>query len=198
MVAAAVVSADRQSGFTLVEMMVVIASVALGLAMTFSTLSRTRANLEVEDAAQMMRQRLIEARGLAAVAGARLGTPRFVDCTGGNQLTVTIDPVANTYTIPKAVDYDAGTDVMTARCQTFNITTETNGIGILEFPTAVTAVQFTANGRVLNPRSPMAADRLYFRVKHVDEPRTYGFRLFPSGVMCTSGRSDDFECDRDS
>lgn len=196
---AAVVCPGRKAGFTLVEVLVVVAILGIAVSFVFSAVIRSTDYVEIDQAARQLKTRIEEVRGLAAVAGARLGTPRFQNCDGSNQLVIAIQPFANTYTLPRSVEYDAATDVMTARCETFDVAAETNGAGRFDLPNvAALNLAFTATGRVLQPAQPTPAGTLFFRIRHTRDVRAYGFRILPSGIICTASDPAVVDCDRDT
>ena len=193
--------ANRSSGFTLVEVMIVIGIIAVLISLAFSTVERRRAAVGIDQAAKDLMARIVEARGLASIAGARIGTARLVSACASNpgapEIRVWIDPAQNAYEVPKAVRMDNATDQMRVECQRYDLGPLTRGDGRLVAPAgAPMEFTFAATGRVQVVAAPNPQN-LFVQVAHRTEPMRSGFRVLPSGVLCSASDPARFGCDED-
>ncbi len=182
---------NSTSGFTLVEMMIVVGIVAILTGVAVFNVTQSRRRVTVERALADLRGRIARAQSLAAVAGSRLGnvvgTPRFVygaGCTAAPERQLWVRFNGGTVEIPSQLRYDDLTDELTVQCDTFDIAAETRGIGTLLAPPAGTVLGFSPNGRSLTIAGPAAP--LYVQADTLGDTRKYGFRVLSSGVLCSA------------
>jgi prepilin-type N-terminal cleavage/methylation domain-containing protein len=187
-------------GFTLLELMIVVGVIAILGAVGFFVVSRRTDKTAVEKAARDLQTRIAYARSLAENVGPRNGTPLLFNdpsCIGGipaNTVAVSLDPTGfGSYTVPVDTRYDTTTDVMTVRCQTFNVQNESKGQGQMITATgSPLVVAFTNLGRIDLPGStpPSTAAAYMARVQRIGNPQDGGgFRVLPSGVICRADTS---------
>jgi Tfp pilus assembly protein FimT len=187
----------------MVEMAVVLGIMAVLASIAFFAVSRSHDKTRIERGARELQARVANARSLAENAGPRLGTPRFNNCGGGQpNLEVTIDPGAQSYTVPVNLRYDALTDTMTSECDTFGIASETNNLGQLVTGTgAAFVVAFSGLGRVdfgaSTPAGLLPGDLLVRLQKTTDAQDGYGFRILPSGIICRADQVGVVACHED-
>lgn len=192
----------RKSGFTLLEMMIVVGIIAILASIAFFAVSRSQDKTKVDRASHDLQARVAYARSLAENIGPRLGTTAFNNCgTGRPNLEVTFDPGAQTYTVPVAVDYDPNTDLMTSGCETFDIANETRNQGQMVTGTgAPFTIAFTGLGRVdfASSTPGLRPEDLLVRVERpTDTQHGYGFRILPSGIICRADQVGTVACHED-
>lgn len=191
-------------GFTLLEVMIVVAIVGIVTALVGNATQATQRRARMHDAARQFRARLERARTLAVAAGPALGNT-FVNCATGigppsTTLTVAVDPGANAYQVPTSLTFVAGN--MQSDCQTFQVAGagESRGTAMVTVNggNATTLIAFTATGRL---DDAVTAGPILVRFEDsggADAERGYGIRILPSGVICagngllaTDGCSED-------
>lgn len=189
-------------GFTLMELLLVVAIFGAMVSLAFSTVRRRKEELSLEQVARDLKGRIQQARALAAVAGPRLATNRLeldASCPSigvDPELWITIDPVRGIYIVPADLTYDAGRDVLIARCDRIDIPDLTRGLGRIALPASATNLAFSPNGHVVG--APGAAD-LFVRIEHTTEPNVrYAFRVLPSGIVCTADDPTSVSCHMDA
>ena len=181
-------------GFTLVELVVTVAIVALLVGLASYTLLQGRRRMTLERANLTVKGLLEQARALASVAGSRAGTSRLVygaGCTDavalnpGNpaswQLWVRFD--GTDLEVPSQL-VDAGNDTVVVSCQRFVVSASTNNLGQFSFPVSPGALAFTPTGRILLAGLP--GPYAYFQIENPADEKRYGVRVLPSGVTCVS------------
>lgn len=193
-------------GFTLIELVIVAALIAVIGSIVFATFDRRRENVTLDRAGRDFQARIGKVRALAESVGSRLGPQanagpdRFINCGGGgtappgptNELMIGIDPVLGTYTVPERVDIIGGTDDMQSTCTTYDIPSLTSANGTaaqIASATGATAfeIAFTSMGRVNAVLTTAAVANLHFRVER-SSVDAFGFRVLPSGILCEDSR----------
>lgn len=186
-------------GFSLIEIVVVVAIVAIGTGIAVYSSSRNKEILSADRATAAVRVRVERAQALAAVAGSRLGTPRVI-LAGACVPGPTPDPYLwvqvntdGTIVLPAEVIQN-GDGTVTLQCEVFDINAETRGDASLEYPAATTVFGFTADGRLFMPTAAPGNRSFYFGVRSTNGGRRFAFRVLPSGVICTAGEPDTVRC----
>jgi len=192
-------------GFTLIEMLFVVAIIGLVLTFAASRITRQRARVRIDQALVEMQSRIGKARSLAEAAGSRLGTTRFRNCDldDDRELRVVIDLGGDTYTVPETLEL-RDDDVMVSRCSTYSLADETRGGGDLQSPLgdATVGISFTPQGRIMRARGGggevLDAVNLLFTARSPENSADqYGFRIFPSGLICAASDPLEGRCDQD-
>lgn len=207
---------SKKKGFTLTEMLIVVAIIGLGAAIASSNVTRAKQRQDLAGELRALRSAVERTRSLAAIAGSRMGTVRLAygaGCPGAqatnylvppanNLLWMTIDPGAGTWTFPDGVAFNAATDTMTVTCrtETFGSAYRQNNpsfFGQFIAPAAITSIAFSQNGHLLT--SPNAGQDFFVLIRHTTEPHEYGFRVLSSGVACSATDPTGLTevCDRD-
>ena len=186
-------------GFTLLEMMIVVAIIAVVASIIFGTVTARKEVLNLEREARSLRSRISKTRARAAVAGSRLGTNRFVGCNGPGDTEIAVAFAAGQYTFPTSLDYDAATDVMTAACDTHIFVNTAEGRIDMIGLNNTGRIAFSSIGRVINPVAA-TPQQLYFELQHNsgnNHQERRSFRLLPSGVIYSSSTPAEHRCDED-
>ncbi len=174
----------------MLEMVVVVAIIGIAATIAVITVRRSRNEIDVRRSGIDLRAQIENVRALASVAGSRLGTARInygVGCTvaAGNQLWITVDPGANTVTLPVAVAYNAANDTLDVTCRNWDWGTQgrANRAQFVQ-PAAPIIFSFTSNGRVTFPNGVAPID-VFLTLRHATEARqSFGLRVLPAGILC--------------
>jgi prepilin-type N-terminal cleavage/methylation domain-containing protein len=204
-------------GFTLMELMVVVAIVAMVMMMTIPSFNRARDSGRVETAVKILRGKVEHVRVLASEVGPHIGDPNaaaacppspacwnYSNCAVGpppGYLWVRIDNAGN-YWVPNAITVNQTTGAVTVLCEQGNInqimslTTQAPPQLNYLYPTATLDFSFAGTGRVVyNPPTAAPTD-LFFQLQNQSDNRRYGFRVFPSGVFCNASiGTNPTQCD---
>lgn len=192
----------KQSGFTLIEVMIVVAIIGVlgALAGSLMTRSRERANLNA--AGSLLKSRLELSRSLAIGLASRFGTPQVTDdgscLMGGNGLFMTFNVGAGTYNLPTQVT-DNGDGTSTVSCTTFDVADDSTDRAELD-PSSVVpplGVTFTPSGRLVNAGGQPAELFVLLRNPQVNQEQ-YGVRVLSSGILCRSFDPAPGECDAEA
>ncbi|MBI4818525.1 MAG: type II secretion system protein [Deltaproteobacteria bacterium] len=207
---------SSRRGFTLIEMMLVVAIIMVGVSLAFWTTVRQQEKAKVSDAARTVIHNLELARSLSkgipshrlrGQAGCNLdfsncglgGVPQ--DCRPWIRINTNSGAPANIIRIPERIVWN-GTMMQTA-CENFNVANphnESAGIQARVIAPALAAsfsIAFTPNGRLIYDANndgnldPLPANGIYFRVERTVGgtarlAESYGIRVLPSGVICRS------------
>jgi prepilin-type N-terminal cleavage/methylation domain-containing protein len=212
-----------QKGFSLLELMIVVAIIALVAALVVPNFTAHTEGNRVEAAVKLLRSKVERARVLSGEVGPRIGEPNaawtYVGCAPSlpnGYLWSTIDTTGN-YIIPYRVDVDRNPSsptfgVVTVSCETGTLTNLVQGnspqlnqaLPTVAAPAANLAFAFSGTGRVcfdgLNgPCDPAnyPADASFILQNQRDQKR-YGFRIFQSGMLCTASLpGSQTQCDTD-
>ena len=180
------------SGFTLLELIVTVAIIAVLLALAVYTVVRGRERINLERANLQMKGLLDQARALSAIAGSRVGTNRIVygnGCTneralsGGNpsQWQLWVRVVGDRIEFPARLA-DPGNDTLVVSCLTYDVPNATNSLGQLAAPTMAGELAFAPSGRLILRGIP--GPYAYFQIQDPNDAKRYGVRVLPSGVTC--------------
>lgn len=182
--------------------MVVIGIVAILMGVAAFQLTQSRRRVTLERALFELHSRLLHAQSLAAVAGSRLGVgrvaPRLVHRNG-----CTVDPApqlwvrinGSTVELPAQLEYDDAADTLFVDCDTVDVTAITQTNGVLNEPTAAVVFAFLPSGRTVVQGGPPAP--VYIEVGSAGDPKTYGLRILPSGVICPASTLGGALCDEE-
>jgi prepilin-type N-terminal cleavage/methylation domain-containing protein len=201
----------RRRGFTLLEIVVVVAIIAILTSIGLAGLSRRTDKTRVQNAARDLAQRIAEARGIAESVGDRSGdAARLVidfscPATPLPSVSVFIDPGSNAYIVPVQIAYDSVRDQMTVVCKRYDIGSEmifseTRGLGVLRTARGgPLTISFSPTGRILRPATPDNPNDWYFEVSHnTNATERFGYRILPSGIICRSTFTDAVRCNEDA
>jgi prepilin-type N-terminal cleavage/methylation domain-containing protein len=206
----------RSSGFTLIELMVVLALITILGFLAVPLLGRQNLDREVSRASAQIRWAMERARGVAMIAGPRIGTDRLVldaaSCLGGitappttNQVWFMVRPGDDRVVFPRDIQNDDTTDQATVFCNTLVLqdtpaqTTHTT----FRFPAADLDIAFGATGRVTVDDGGGTPGTTALVMLESNVPGTnqqgFGVRVLPSGVLCTQTVPDEaaIRCDED-
>ena len=192
-----------QSGFTLIELVVVVAIVAILGGVATYQVTRSRRRVTLERALYELQARIEQAQSLAAVAGSRLGTTRSgVDrivydgsCTADANPQMWVRFNGNQVEVPARLAYDDATDIMTVFCEVFDIAVVTDTNGVFVAPAAPLTFGFAPSGRTFTALGPSAP--IFVQVGSPADPKTYGLRILPSGVICPASTAAGPMCDEE-
>lgn len=191
-------------GFSLIELVIVLAIVALLASVGFSRMTGSRARASMENAVIELRGAVERTRALAGIAGSRLSTPRLVPgpgCTddalvrGQPQLWIRVNAAAGTVEVPANLAYDPATDLLTMSCATLRL--PDLSANTARFATTSTDFAFSATGRVILPDEVDSIQGVFVGL-HATGPsgQRAGFRVLNSGVTCRASTAAA-PCDRD-
>ncbi len=178
-----------RQGFTLIEVMVTVAIVAIASAMAIFMVTRNRERASLDRAMVELRNRIQRTQSLAMVAGSRLGTARLAfnaSCAGvppGNFLWIQVTS-PTTVQIPFQIRYDNAADILRVDCAVFDVTAESGGNGVLDAAAVGTVFSFTGSGRVILPGGGTGPVFIAGQINGGNQ--RYGFRFLPSGVSCAA------------
>jgi type II secretion system protein H len=185
-----------QKGFTLIEVVVVVAIVAIVVAIATYSIWRSQERVSVERATAQIRSALETARSMSAVAGSRIGTARMTmdgSCTfaGQNQPWIDIDVAAGTINFPaNAVVDGGGADVLSLQCDTWRIsdpnrsdTVHAATNAIFQAATGPTQFAFGSSGKVILPGGGSGQVWVALQSPRDAPP---GLLVLASGIMCQS------------
>jgi prepilin-type N-terminal cleavage/methylation domain-containing protein len=194
-------------GFSLLELMVVVAIVAMVMMMVIPSFNRASDSGRVDTAVRILRGKVEHVRVLASEVGPHIGDPNaggacppspacwnYTNCAPGlvpGYLWVRIDNVGN-YWIPNTVTVDPISGAVNVVCEqgTINglmaLTTQAPPALNYLYPTATLDFSFAGTGRVVYSPPPAAPSDLFFQLQNQSDTRRYGFRIFPSGVLCNA------------
>ncbi len=173
-------------GFTLIEMMIVVAIIAIGASIALFSIQRSHERVSVERATAQIRSAIESARSIAAMAGSRAGTDRMVEDAAApcgwpaNDLAVTVDPGAGTVVYPSAYSFDGTT--LTISCTTWTLANvvASGSNAVFVAPAAATSFAFSPTGHLLTPAP------VFIQIGVPNMPPAPGVRVLKSGVMCQS------------
>ncbi|MEL7367796.1 MAG: prepilin-type N-terminal cleavage/methylation domain-containing protein [Myxococcota bacterium] len=183
----------HQAGFTLLEMLIVVAIIAVVISIVSLSLVRTDQRMTIEMANVRIKGLLEQARSLAAVAGSRVGTnrmsygPTCTDETAASpgdfaQWQLWVRYNNGQLEVPSSVTIQG--DSLQVGCETYDIAAETNNLGQFTFPLGPVDVAFMPSGRAIIRGQP--GPFAYFQVVNPADGLLYGTRVLPSGVVCTA------------
>jgi prepilin-type N-terminal cleavage/methylation domain-containing protein len=206
----------RRAGFTLVELVVVVAIVGLLVGVAAYNITRSRQRVSLERATFDLAGRLQRAQALAAVAGSRLGPVRDplpgrgerfqygAGCTAADliagQRQIWIRFLAgNRVEVPGQLDYNPDTDTMTLQCEVFDLGLATTGLGAFVAPAAPVVFGFAPSGRLIYPAGgPVPPPPVFVQVADANDNKTFGFRVLASGIICPASVAGGPLCDEEA
>jgi type II secretory pathway pseudopilin PulG len=183
--------------------MIVVAIVAVVAALLAPNFTKHQDRGKVESAVRLLRSKIEHARLVAGELGPQIGDPNagaswnYGTCTAPagacpgavpGYVWITLDSLGN-YSIPNSVTISAAGTVtltcdngtLTTLMQQANVTnTLTPGINPAASPMCFS---FTATGRRYVP--PGGQQDIFYQMTNPQDGKSYGFRVFPSGVLCT-------------
>lgn len=189
----------RPSGFTLLELMMVVAIIAIGTTIVSMNITASMGRRSVSSEKQRFRMAVERARSLSAVLGSRLGTARLNlgNCIAppppDNQFQawIQLNEAAGTALVPSNMAYDPVTDITTLTCEAFTFGTpnnpDVNYAGAVTTDPFTTFFAFQANGRLLTQGGSTP-----FRVRVADPADpvgSHGFFVLGSGLTCEANYS---------
>ncbi|MFO0726905.1 MAG: prepilin-type N-terminal cleavage/methylation domain-containing protein [Myxococcota bacterium] len=188
-------------GFTLLEIMMVVAIVAIGGSIVAMNISTAKGRQSIHSESERFRQAVDRARSLSAVLGSRLSTARIAlgNCVApalpDDQFLpwIQVNTGLGTALVPSGMTYNAATDITTLNCDTFTFgtpsATDVNYAGTISVSPAIQFFAFDANGRLVTDgmQANNGARPFQFKVKDgADTAGMQGFFVMNSGITCSS------------
>jgi prepilin-type N-terminal cleavage/methylation domain-containing protein len=190
-------------GFTLIELVLVVAIIAIAAGIVTVGITRTKERQSISQELRLLRAAIERTRSLTVIAGSRVGTARIThngcdvttDANGNPQLVMRIRQT-NAYNYPDSVTPDPPNDQLIVNCRTTQLGFYASGGTRGEFRAtaglgADLDLWFSPTGRllgVMNGGAPVVPADAYVRLVHTDpnEPPPAGLRVLPSGIVCNS------------
>jgi prepilin-type N-terminal cleavage/methylation domain-containing protein len=190
---------QQQRGFTLVEMILVVAIIIAATSLAIQNISAQKQRIGIEDVLRRLRGNIERARAISMEAASFVGVPGAVvggcPAPGGpvppSQLWLRFDPVAMTLDYPSSITpVGPGNGRIQVACQTLSLLPLLPQDTEISFtaPLFQTWFAFAPNGRVIEPGGPAP---LLFSASNSLLPNgrdIYAFRLLTSGITCNATR----------
>lgn len=188
-----------QRGFTLVELMIVIAILGLLTSLAASSFARSSSRASIHNAGMLLKSRIEHTRGLAVATGSRFASERLAadgSCkVNGTGLFIQVDLANGEYNVPTAlvIEEDGSARVF---CENFTLDRDSAKRARFHARTTRAVFSFTPSGRLVGADG--RPTEVFLAVEDQAEPlENYGFRILSSGVICRSGNSSVGACDMD-
>ncbi len=184
----------RPSGFTLLELMMVVAIIAIGATIVSMNITATMGRRSVSSEKQRFRMAVERARSLSTVLGSRLGTARLNlgNCIAPPapadqfQAWIQLNAGAGTALVPSGTAYNPATDITTLTCDAFTFGTpnnlDVNYAGAVVTNPVTNFFAFDASGHLMTPGGVLP-----FKVEVADPADPgglHGFFVMASGLTC--------------